>query len=170
MPSINVGRRGDKVVLVNNETHQGLGMNWPQALEFGREMCYKARGVRPAEAETFGPVSLRREGDDILIETVLGDLLYLIPCAAAQEIGGGIIAHAHKIETEEEEVAEKLAWEQGLLQRSGIGLGLVDHPDIQKMAGQNAVHDPKLRKYIASSGALIQVRIGTPSVSKGAPK
>lgn len=165
MNSITIGRDGARILLVNNDTGKAVAFDWEGAINMGRCICYKARRVRPADPEAFGALRVRRndEEDAILIE-MLGQLLFYLPCKVAVQIGGSIIGLGHTIEAEAK--AEDISFDHALLQRSGIALGLTDDPAIQKMAGNKAAWDPKLRRYVPSSANLLQVSVGTPRIKK----
>lgn len=167
MSSVNIGRRSSRVVLINNDTKKALGFDWEGAIQIGRVIAYKARGVIPAEKERFGPYTVRfhEPTDSVLVEDLGGALLFELPAKVAIEIGGGIIGKGHELESEVK--AQDIAYEHAILQRKGVVLGLTDNAAVQQIAGKEAAWNTELRRYIPSSANLLQVSIGTPSVSKG---
>jgi hypothetical protein len=118
--------------------------------------------------ERFGQVTLRRVDPDILVESLDGKILFLIPVKYAQDIGAGIIYQAHQVETYE--VAEDLTYQQAMLRRLGIPLGLTDDQVIQQESLKEAAWSSDLRRYIQSKHSPITRKLWAPKVSKESPQ
>lgn len=165
MQSATIGREGPRVG-VRNEAGAGCAMEWPAALAFGRLVQYMARGALGPEPERAGPLVVRRDGDDLVIATTAGAVLFSWPVRAAVEIGNAIIGTAHEAESEEEAIADAIARDHALLWRLGVNLGLTDHPALVREAANLAAWDSRLRRAIPSSGRLRQHHVGTPRVQR----
>lgn len=162
MDSVTIGIRDGRVALINNTTRAGLSLTWQAADAVAAGMEYKARGLIAAEAEHCGNVSVRRDGESIVVVTDVGQTVLICPLAAAIEIAHAMKAHARKLE--EFANAEALATDQAILQRSGKPFGLTRNPRIQAEAGQRAAWSTDLRRYIRSSSKLRQQQVGTPGL------
>lgn len=163
MESVTIGLRQGRVLLVNNLINKAGSFSWRAADAIGRSMAHKARSVEGPEPESFVTVSVRREGDQILIVETSGQSLLIAPLAAALEIGHALIAQARKLE--ELENAQALAMDQAILQRSGVGFGLTRNPKIQAEAGKEAAWNSDLRRYIPATH-LRQKQVGSPEVRR----
>ena len=109
-------------------------------------------------------VSVRREGDRVVVVED-GQLLIDMPHDAALALAQAIVAQARLID--EERHADKIAYDQGILLRLGIKLGLTNNPDIQHEAARVAAWD--LRRYLPG-GIRSQEHVGTPALIKHPPK
>lgn len=163
MDSVTIGIRAGRVVGVNNTTKLALNLSWRAADAIGRAMAHKARGVINPDSESFVTISLRREGEEIIIITAAGQTFLIAPLAVAAEIGYALIAQARKLE--EMDSFERLAMDQAILQRSGMPFGLTRNPKIQQEAGKLAAWDSNLRRYIKGN-RLSQRQVGTPRVGE----
>lgn len=162
MDSVTIGIRNGRVLLVNNTIRTAIVLSWRAADAMGTAIAYKARGVIGPEPEAIGAVSVRRDGETIVLINA-GQTLLIAPLAAALEIGHGLKTQARRLE--ELENAPRIALDQAILQRSGAGFGLTNDPTIQAEAGKEAAWNSDLRRYIPGT-KLRQSQVGSPQVHR----
>lgn len=88
-----------------------------------------------------------------------------LPWDAALEIAKAMIIQARK--AEEIAKAEAIAYDQAILTRLGIPIGLTSHPIILKEAKKEAAWNTNLRRYIPSGkakGIKSQSVVGSPTL------
>jgi len=107
--------------------------------------------------------TIKRDGSDVLIVMDNRRVLAL-PWDAALVMAKAITIQARRIE--EEVKALEIIADQALLMRSGAPFGLSSHPVIIEEAKKEAVHNPKLRKYITGkrAGGIGGSIVGAPNV------
>jgi hypothetical protein len=162
MDSVTIGIRDGRVAVLNNTVRMAVSLSWRAAVVVATAMALKARRVIGPEREMFGTISVERDGNNVLV-AAQGKTFLLAPCAAAIEIAGAIKQQARRLE--EIECAERIAYDQAILQRSGRPFGLTNHPKIQDEAGKEAAWNSDLRRYIPA-GRLRQTQVGTPRVTR----
>lgn len=106
---------------------------------------------------------IKRDGSDVLIVMDNRRVLAL-PWDAALVLSRAITIQARRIE--EEVKALSIIDDQALLIRSGAPFGLSSHPGIIEEAKKEAVHNPKLRKYLTGkrAGGIGGSIVGEPNV------
>lgn len=95
---------------------------------------------------------------DLVID---GAIVATLPWQKANELARGLLAQAKR--AEEWECAERIASDQALLLRSGVPIGLTEHPAIQAEAAKRAAWDRDLRRYLPG-GVKAQSIVGIPAV------
>lgn len=161
MDTITIGIRQSRVVLFNKTIQAGLSFSWQAADAVASGMEYKARNIIGPEPEKCGNVSVKREGDEIVVSTN-GQTVLVAPCAAAVEVAHALKAKARQLE--EWDRFEQIAQDQAILQRSGAHLGLTNNARIQQEAGNRAAWASDLRRYIRTGSKILQQQVGTPGL------
>lgn len=108
-------------------------------------------------------LSVRAEGDRVILLQD-GRLVVSMPIAAARALIRAL--QVKTLEAEEENQAQAIAYDQAVLLRSGIPLGLSLRRDIQHEARQLAAWDSDLRRYIVKKKHVNKV--GQPTIIGGA--
>jgi len=112
-------------------------------------------------------MNIRRDGFNVVVE-IDGRKVADVPWNIALELGRGITMQARRVE--EVVKAEEIIADQALLIRTGIPIGLSSNPDIVKASGNEAVHNPTLRKYIPDTSGIGAINsrgiVGRPRVIK----
>lgn len=107
-------------------------------------------------------VTIRREGRDVLI-LERGRLVFRIPWDAALELGSAIIQQARRVE--EIVKRDQIVYDQAILNRLGIPIGLICDPRLKDEAMKEAHWNSSLRRYLPG-GVKSQEAVGTPAVIK----
>ena len=107
-------------------------------------------------------VTVRRDGLDVVL-VVNGQRIIDIPWDAALMLARAMTVQAHNIE--EQVKAPAIAFDQGLLMRKGIPIGLTSDPRILHEAGNEAAWNPLLRKALPGGIRTLEA-VGAPSVTK----
>lgn len=106
---------------------------------------------------------IRNEGDHVVIIDSIGHTIFNAPYNQALVV----VQEFYKAAKAAEEVAEheKIAYDNAILLKTGVHLGLTNHKDIKQESADVALYDPKLRRYLGS-GIRSQEAVGTPTVRK----
>ena len=164
MDSATIMRRGERVVLACAARRLAIAFSYRAALDVARSIMWKARDIIPHEADTIFPVRIRRIDQDILVEDARsGNALFILPIEAAHRVGEAMISKARDIESED--ISDELAFDQGILLRKGVPLGLTSNPRIQDEAAKIAAWDGRLRRYIRGGVRRLN-HVGTPGIKK----
>lgn len=107
-------------------------------------------------------VTVRREGFDILVLEG-GRLLFRLPWNAALEFAQAMVYQARRIE--EIVKREQIVFDQAILNRRGIPIGLVVDPRLRDEAMKEAHWNSSLRRYLPG-GVKSQEAVGTPAIIK----
>jgi len=110
--------------------------------------------------------TVRRDGLDVVI-LIDGKMAAELPWDAALLLADAIKEQARRIE--EWVKAEQIAYDEAILLRKGIPLGLTSNPVIIKEAGKLAGWDSNLRRYLPG-GVRSQEAVGAPSVIRHKPR
>lgn len=165
MESVTVGTRDGRVVLYNPLTRTALSLSWRAADEVAHAMMWRARGVREADAEVVCRLRVWREAGIVFLQREeTGQLLFMAPCAAAHRIGEALLAQARHLDTLEH--AERIAWEQGLLYRAGMGLPLAPTPELAAEGMRQAHWDTTLRRALPGGVRSTEI-VGRPLIDGG---
>lgn len=111
-------------------------------------------------------IDIRQEGDRVHL-LYNGRLICTLPHDAALAVARAIHAQAKK--AEEWSHAEAIVFDQAILTRLGVPLGLTSHPTLQKEAMKEAAWNSDLRRWIRgkrAGGIESQAVFGTPTVIK----
>lgn len=106
---------------------------------------------------------VRAEGDRVVVLQD-GQLIADLPVDAARALSKAL--HVKALEAEEFEKAEQIAYDQAVLLRSGVPLGLSLRKDIQREASHLASWDDGLRRYMKDKRTFATV--GQPKITGGA--
>lgn len=139
---------------------------WQAALEIAKALRRHADAAETLSVEpetTFGPLSVRSDGDMVLIVN-RSALAIDMPVATARELWTATAAKAR--EAEELASAEKVAMDAAILHRSGAPFGVAHAPVIRKEAAKLAQHDDKLRRYMKDGIKSAEV-VPAPTVTQG---
>lgn len=112
--------------------------------------------------------TIKRDGINVVV-IMEGKKVADLPWDAALMLSRAIRIQARRIE--EEVKALGIIDDQALLIRSGAPFGLTSHPGILREAVKEAVHNPKLRKYV--TGERVKMGgsvVGEPTVICHEPK
>lgn len=107
---------------------------------------------------------IRQEGEKVIL-VVDGKSYLELPWDAALQIGKAMQIQARK--AEEIAKAQQIAFDQGVIIRSGFPVGLTNNPAIHKEAAKEAAHNKVLRKM--PGGIKSQSSVGKPRVIKKQP-
>lgn len=110
-------------------------------------------------------VRVRQDGTRVVLIEGNGHYLVL-PYQAALAVGKELISKARQ--AEEIAKSEGIIEEQALLLRVGAPFGLTNHPELQRIAAQEAAWNPQLRKYLPG-GVKGDVQFGTPNIRQESP-
>lgn len=164
MDSMTVGIREGRVILFNPQARTALAFSWRAAVDVAHVMMWKARGILLPNPEKVAAVRVRRIEESILVEDAAkGTIVFVAPKAAAHSIGEAMIAQARRLE--EIEKQDQVVFDQALLNRKGIPLGLAVHPRLRERAMQEAHWNSQLRRYLPG-GVRSEETVGTPTVRK----
>jgi hypothetical protein len=164
MEHLQIGVRGDAVI-IRNSIGRSVAGPWSRMLVFGRQLSWRARPGWKSEPDQFGPLTLARDGDEmVLTETLNGAVFAVLRCDVAQHVGAAIIHQAHLLE--EIDQRDDVVFDQALLSRNGMALGLVMNPHLRQEAAREAAWNSQLRRYIPSSGRVLQGLVFPPVVSQ----
>ena len=111
-------------------------------------------------------LTIHREGETVTL-IYNGRRVCDLDWQAADEVARALIIQARKAEVEAK--AEQIAYDQAILIRKGIPLGLTNRRDIQHEAGKLAAWDSKLRRYMPG-GVKSKAIVGTPAVIRHKPR
>ncbi len=165
--SVTVGRRDGRVVLFNNTIRTALAFSWRAADAVATVIALKSRGLIAPDDEKVGAVSVRREGNDIiLIESNSGQTVLICPANVALEISHAMKGHARLLEETEAKVADRVVFDNALLHRAGVPLGLTNNPYLKKQTGVEAYHNSALRKMIPTTVRARKGIVSTPDITK----
>jgi len=112
-------------------------------------------------------MTVHREGTRVQL-IVNGTLALDVPWEAADEIAKALHVQARR--AEEEAKAEQIIYDQAILTRLGVPVGLTDRPDMQREACKEAAWNSDLRRYVRptrAKGIETQEVFGTPTVIGG---
>lgn len=118
----------------------------------------------------FSQVAIRNEGNRVLV-IQNGKALLDLPWDAALALAKAIRIKA--LIAEEEDKAESIIFDQAILTRMGIPLGLTSNPAMLHEAGKEAAWNSDLRRYIRgkrAGGIASQSVVGTPAIIQMNPK
>ena len=122
----------------------------------------------PVFIPKIAQVAVRRDGIDVVL-IVNGRRVVELPWDAALLIAKGITIQARRVEEQLKHSA--IAFDQAILMRKGLPIGLTSNPHILKEAKSEALYNPKLRKYIPLAGNIgSQEIVGAPTIIKHKPK
>ena len=110
--------------------------------------------------------TVRCEGTRVQL-IVNGECVLDVPWEGADAIATALRIKAR--EAEEEAKAEQIAYDQAILTRLGVPVGLSNRPDILHEACKEAAWDSDLRRYIPSAlakGIASQAVFGTPTIRR----
>lgn len=168
--SCNIERIGNRVVLRYNGV--GVALLWQAAVEvyhavkrlseFSRAYAqHKDHAQVRTDSEPIDKqLTLHRTGLEFIFE-LQGRVWIQCPWTAAAEIAKGLYAKAKEVE--EIEQHEQITEDAAILLRSGIGIGITDHPQIQKDAW-------KLAEDIRFPGCIEPTEfVGKPSIIQHDP-
>lgn len=119
------------------------------------------------EVLSFKSVTIRREGFEILLLDPHGRLLLRLPWEAALRLGGAIMQQARRVE--EIVKRDQVVFDQAILNRRGVPIGLINDPHLQQEAMKEAAWNSQLRRYLPG-GVQSQEAVGTPSLIKHPPR
>lgn len=105
-------------------------------------------------------LTVRREGETVVL-IYNGRRVCDLTWEAADRLARALQTQARR--AEEESKALEIAYDQAILLRKGVPVGLTDRRDIQKEAGKLAAWDSDLRRYMPG-GVKSTEAVGTPSV------
>lgn len=106
-------------------------------------------------------VQIRSEGQRVLVVKD-GRAVFDMPWQAALDLSRGIHAMAKK--SEEWSKKEQLIFDQGLLHRMGIRLGLIHNPVLRPEALKAAQRNDTLRRNLRNRIPADAASVGTPAV------
>lgn len=162
MDSVTIGVRKNKVLVLNNTSKFSILMGWELAQDFGKNLNYLSR-KNISGSHTIGNSIVISEKENEIIILILGKVFLVLPFNVALQLGNDIIGKSKKLE--EIAKAEQIAFDNAILQRRGINLGLSDNKDIQELTGKEAAWNSSLRRYIPNTN-LRQQAVGTPTVKR----
>lgn len=113
---------------------------------------------------------VRQEGDRVLL-IYNGRLVTSLPWQAAESLARSIRVQAKS--AEEHAKREQIAFDQAILTRLGVPVGLTDNPHILKAAVNEAAWNSDLRRYIRpdrARGINSQEIFGRATIIQRAPK
>lgn len=114
-------------------------------------------------------LDVRAEGTRVLV-LENGRAILDLPYSVAMALSRALRIKA--LEAEEEAEAERIVFDQAILTRLGVPVGLSNRPDIQREAAKEAAWNSTLRRYIPPSraqGIASQAIVGTPIVKQYPP-
>ncbi|MGH9158189.1 MAG: hypothetical protein ACRD1K_20665 [Acidimicrobiales bacterium] len=111
-------------------------------------------------------VTVRREGPKVVL-LVQGRRLMDLPWGAALELGQAFIHQARRIE--EIEKRDQVVFDQAILNRKGIKIGLAVDPRLREQAMQEAHWNSNLRRYLPG-GVASQEAVGIPTIIRHKPR
>jgi hypothetical protein len=153
-------------VLVVNGAGRTASMPWSTAVEFGQAIAWKAREPRwPGDREIIAGLMVSREHDHILVVEPTGETFLWMPLDAAREVGHAIAHKGHVVE--ERDKYEQVIYDQAILARQGINVGIGHQRGIREEAAKEAAWNTDLRRYIRSSQKLLQAVVYPMTVRKG---
>lgn len=137
---------------------------WQAALDIAKALRRHADAAETLSVEpetTFGPLSVRSDGDMVLIVN-RSALAIDMPADTARELWTATAGKAR--EAEELANADHVAMDAAILHRSGAPFGLAHAPAIRKEAAKLAQHDEKLRRYMKDGIKSAEV-VPAPTIS-----
>jgi len=117
--------------------------------------------------EKAGPadgIRILQQGDKVHVIWA-GKLAGEFDHKGALQLAQAIYSVAKKAEEWAE--AERIAFDQAMMIRSGAPVGLTSNPVIQHEAGKEAAHNRELRRYMP--GIKSQEQVGTPAIYNPGP-
>lgn len=107
-------------------------------------------------------VTVSQDGVEVIL-VVNGQRVLELPWDAAKMIAKAMRIQALRIE--EKVKANQIAYDQGILLRKGIPIGLTSNPEIIQEAGKEAAWNSNLRRYLPG-GVKSQEAFGAPVIIK----
>lgn len=110
-------------------------------------------------------LDVRLDGSDVVVLSE-GRLALRVPAGeVADALARAIVIQSRK--GEEIAKAESIAFDQAILLRAGVPVGLTSHPKVQEEAAKEAAWNRDLRRYMPG-GVKSQEQFGTPAIRKEA--
>ncbi len=132
------------------------GIPWRQADEIAADL----RRRTPSEVPD-GP------NLEMVLMSIVKDRIHLIPQKLCAKLWPALLTKAR--ECEEQEQAERIAYDNAILFRAGVPIGLSDDPKIRDETAKLAAWDSDLRRYMPG-GIKSKVMCGTPVIVVHPPK
>lgn len=173
--NVNVGQRGDRVLLFLNGVLL-FDAGWRSAEELCRALSTQIRDAEVCEASpeqhSVGETKVGFDSSEFAFRTELGKIIWIgngrflfdTPVRVAQAIWTALVAKTRL--AEEQAKAEQIAKDAALLIRTGAPFGLTDNAQIQDEAVKIARDDRDLRRFLPGGIKSTEI-LGTPRVFHG---
>jgi hypothetical protein len=146
---------GVVVLVVNGQRAAELGVDTARAVcdalrphvrGEGADETSVGQGVHQLEFRT--QPKLADEGENMVLCIAGGRLLFDAPVSVASRIWSALCAQQRQLEEEQPVNAERIAFDGGLLLRTGAPFGLTDNSKLQQEVVKEAGHNRDLRRFL----------------------